>query len=140
MSTLSGAAAVNSLLSSNGSSSSTANSKQLGQGDFLKLLLAQIQNQNPLDPINGSDFTAQLAQFSQLETLQQLNTAFTEQMKLQELTQGANLIGRKVTYTKSGSTTPLQGTVGAVNVVDGGVQLQIGADSVPLGQIQSITA
>jgi len=45
----------------------------LGQDAFLKMLVAQLQNQDPLNPMEGSDFSAQLAQFSQLEQLISLN-------------------------------------------------------------------
>ena len=45
----------------------------LGQDAFLKMLVAQLQNQDPLNPMDGTDFSAQLAQFSQLEQLINLN-------------------------------------------------------------------
>jgi len=48
-------------------------SDALGQDAFLKMLVAQLQNQDPLNPMDGTDFSAQLAQFSQLEQLINLN-------------------------------------------------------------------
>jgi flagellar basal-body rod modification protein FlgD len=45
----------------------TTGSKELGQGDFLKLLVTQLKHQDPLNPTNNTEFVAQLAQFSQLE-------------------------------------------------------------------------
>ena len=47
----------------------------LGTDAFLKMLVAQLQNQDPLNPMDGTDFSAQLAQFSQLEQLMNLNTS-----------------------------------------------------------------
>jgi len=51
---------------------STAADK-LGKDDFLKILMAQIQNQDPMNPMQGTEFTAQLAQFSSLEQLFNVN-------------------------------------------------------------------
>lgn len=50
-------------------------SDALGQDAFLKMLVAQLQNQDPLNPMDGTDFSAQLAQFSQLEQLINLNSS-----------------------------------------------------------------
>jgi len=54
-------------------SSTTDISNQMGKDDFLKILVAQLQAQNPLDPQDPTEFTAQLAQFSSLEQLMNLN-------------------------------------------------------------------
>lgn len=72
---LSGSDATSSSASS-GSSSSSGSSKrndQLGQTEFMSLLVAQLQNQDPLNPMDSADFSAQLAQFSSLEQLTQIN-------------------------------------------------------------------
>ena len=52
----------------------TSSTKTLGQSDFLSLLVAQLKNQDPLNPSDPTQFTAQLAQFSQLEQLFNLNS------------------------------------------------------------------
>jgi flagellar basal-body rod modification protein FlgD len=44
--------------------------------DYMKLLVAQLQNQNPLEPLDNKDMTAQLAQFSQLQQLETMNSSF----------------------------------------------------------------
>lgn len=46
----------------------------LGQDDFVKLLVTQMQNQDPMDPMDGKDLAAQLAQFSSVEQLMNINT------------------------------------------------------------------
>lgn len=50
----------------------------LGKDAFLKLLIAQLRNQNPLNPVQGADFIAQTAQFSSLEQLQQINQSLAQ--------------------------------------------------------------
>ncbi|MCC7176127.1 MAG: hypothetical protein IT159_13125 [Bryobacterales bacterium] len=59
-----------------------AGGRVIGKDDFLKLLVAQIRNQNPLNPADGVEFLTQLAQFSQLEQLINIRT------RLEELTAG----------------------------------------------------
>ncbi len=56
----------------------TTSKSTLGKDDFLKLLTEQLQNQDPLNPMSGSDFAAQLAQFSTVEQLTNMNTLLTE--------------------------------------------------------------
>jgi len=71
----------------------------LGKDDFFKMLLAQIQNQDPLNPMEGTDFATQLAQFSSLERLGDIN-AQLETLNLYQASvnnaQSLNLIGREV--------------------------------------------
>jgi len=74
----------------------------LGKDDFFKMLLAQIQNQDPLNPMDGTDFATQLAQFSSLERLGDIN-AQMETMNLYQSSinnaQSLNLIGKEVMAT-----------------------------------------
>lgn len=58
-------------------------SQSMGRDDFLKLLVSQLKNQDPLNPMDGKDMAAQLAQFSSVEQLVNLNSAFTEQKEVQ---------------------------------------------------------
>jgi flagellar basal-body rod modification protein FlgD len=71
----------------------------MGKDDFLKMLIAQLKNQDPLNPLDGSNFAAQLAQFSSLEQLQNMNTQLGSLgSSLSSLTNGqlVNLIGNEV--------------------------------------------
>src|SRR5438128_316492 len=109
-----------------GSKGATTGGAAPGQADFLKLLMAQMKNQDPMSPMQGTEFTTQLAQFSSLQGIQQLNTNFANLLLLQGLTQGTNLIGKTVTYTQPNATQPRQGVVQSVSVAGGNVQLVIG--------------
>jgi flagellar basal-body rod modification protein FlgD len=63
--------------------------KAMGQDDFLKLLVTQLQHQDPLNPIENQDFIAQTAQFSQLEQLSKLVSLMERSVDLQETAQGS---------------------------------------------------
>ncbi len=72
----------------------------MGKDDFLKMMIAQLQNQDPLNPLDGTDFTAQLAQFSSLEQLYNLNTQLeTANLYQSSLNnaQAVSLVGKEVT-------------------------------------------
>lgn len=88
-------------------STSTSASKTadiMGKEDFLTLLVAQLQNQDPLNPDDPTEFTAQLAQFSSLEQLYNLNESMagltTAQANSQKLS-ALSLIGKEVSYNGS---------------------------------------
>ena len=132
---MSSIASIASLSSPRTSSASSAGpSKQTL--DFMKLLMAQMRNQNPMDPQTGTEFMGQIAQFTQVEGINKLNQGFNEMILLQGLSQGSNLIGKTVVYDKNG--TSARGTVASVQVNDGKVQLTIGGAAVNLSQVRSV--
>ena len=78
---------------------SKTGSDTLGKDAFLQLLVTQMQNQNPLDPQDNSEFVAQLAQFSSLEGITNLNdsvTSITNAMASSQALQASSLVGRSV--------------------------------------------
>ena len=92
----------------------SANKSNLGKDDFLKLMIAQLKNQDPMNPMDGTAYSAQLAQFSSLEQLTNLNNNMTQSMETNTtLTQSINntmvatLIGKDVRV--SGSNLTLAG-------------------------------
>lgn len=81
-------------------------SSSLGKDAFLQLLVTQMQNQNPLDPQDNTQFVAQLAQFSSLETMQNLSDsvdAIGGMYQASQALQASNLVGQTV-LVDSGST------------------------------------
>lgn len=68
---------------------------------FLRLLTTQMQNQDPLDPIKSSEYTSQLAQYSQIEQTVQQGSTLKEilaRLSTQDLTQASGMIGREVVF------------------------------------------
>ena len=83
----------------------------MGKDEFFKMLIAQLQNQDPLNPMDGTDFTAQLAQFSSLEQLTNVNSnleAVTAYQKLMSGVQAVSLIGKEI--TAEGNTVKASGS------------------------------
>ena len=77
----------------------TGPSDQVGRDDFLRMLIAQLENQDPLDPQDATEFTAQLATFSSLDQLVSMRTsidALTSAAALTDGVQAASLVGREV--------------------------------------------
>lgn len=80
----------------------------LGQEQFLKLLIEQLKNQDPLKPMDSTDFTAQLAQFSSLEQLFNVNKNLAAMQDYSATTNrlsALDMIGKKVTFTGSGTVS-----------------------------------
>ncbi len=79
--------------------SAPAGGDELGKNAFLELMVAQFNNQNPLDPTKNEDFIAQLAQFSSLEGIQNLNASVADMaaaMRSNSTLHAASLVGRSV--------------------------------------------
>ena len=91
----------------------------LGKDDFLKLLVAQLKSQNPLNPLDNTQFVAQTAQFSSLEALQNIQKSVDTMAGTSgtsSLVSGTALLGRTVTasaasFTYAGATTTLPFTL-----------------------------
>ena len=101
---------ISSILANTGTSTAAAETDTLGKDDFLKMLVAQLQNQDPLDPLDGTDFTAQLAQFSSLEQLGNMNSQLEVIGLFQSSinnSQSVRLIGQEI--TASGSNINVEG-------------------------------
>ena len=94
--------------SSTGTSSNTSGipGSNLGKQDFLKLLMAQLQNQDPLKPMDDSQMIAQMAQFSALESMQNLTSVIQQSSNMQTVIQAGALIGKYIQAVDvDGSTT-----------------------------------
>lgn len=97
---------------------------------FLRLLIAQLRHQDPLNPMEGTEYTSQLAQFSSVEQSIQTNQKLDSLMASFYLSQADSVIGRTLTSADG----KVSGTVEAVNILSSGsvARLQDGT-LVPLG-------
>lgn len=108
-------------------------SSELGKDEFLKLLLTQLQYQDPLNPMEDKDFIAQMAQFTSLEQMKNLNSSM-------QMTQASNMIGSKVFWTDSSTAKEMSGVVSSVRVVSGEPTLVVGNTSIELSKITGVEA
>jgi flagellar basal-body rod modification protein FlgD len=111
----------------------------MGKDDFLKLLVGQLQHQDPANPTGDSDFIGQMAQFSMLEQLGNLATATHELSDRTGALQSVGLIGRTATYLDADGN-PVTGTVDAVDLAGGTPTLTIagiaGIDPTRVSQVR----
>ena len=75
---------------------------ELDKDAFLQLLVAQLKHQDPMKPMDDTAFIAEMAQFSSLEQMQNLNKLLEKQMGFQALTQASSMIGKHVTLQEPG--------------------------------------
>ena len=112
--------------------SSLQSSSQI-QMDYMKLLITQLQNQNPLEPMDNQEMASQLAQFSSLNQLESLNTNtsnvndsinsnFANILSITNRTYANSLIGKEITFLTEAGTDSFKETFGTVTGV------QIGGD------------
>ncbi len=113
----------------------TKDKDSLNKDAFLNLLVTQMQHQDPLEPTKNEDFLAQMAQFSALEQMKNLNTGFRMQ-------QGNDLIGKviigKVENKEKGGMDYISGAVEATKLKNGEVYLLVDDKEVELAKVEGV--
>lgn len=108
---------------------------QLGKDDFLKLLVTQLQYQDPLQPMDNTEFIAQTAQFTALEQMQNLNQTMTN-------AQAFGTIGKGVFMNtkdeQTGQYEMIYGIVQSVEIINGKPYLNLGDKSAPYEDITKV--
>lgn len=90
----------------------------LGKDEFLKLLVVQLENQDPTEPVDDKEFIAQLAQFSSLEQMTQMNTALLKLMANYKTDLSYSLLGKQVEVLDRGTGEKVGGVVTDVTFND----------------------
>ena len=96
----------------------TQGNQNMGKDDFLKLMIAQLRYQNPMEPSKDLDFIAQTAQFSSLEQMTNLNTKVIELISSNKQLYANTMIGRQITWTDEDDSIK-SGIVSKVELNDG---------------------
>jgi flagellar basal-body rod modification protein FlgD len=108
----------------------------------MRLLVTQLQNQNPLEPLDNNEMASQLAQFSQLQQLESMNSSFAKVLAATERTYANSLIGREVSFisqTDTGTADIASGIVEQViNTVDDEIMLVASDQTVALQDVISV--
>lgn len=116
---------------------STDANSELGQDAFLKLLVAQLKYQDPLNPADGAEFLAQTAQFTMVEKLADLEVQGQSTVTSQQQMQAAQLVGRQVTYVDSTGNL-VEGVVESAEYTPDGQSLTIGGQAVELDNVTKV--
>ena len=124
-------------------------SPELGQQDFLKLMVEHMRNQNPLEPQDNSEFFNQVAQFQQLDAMTAISMAITTLVEISGLANSSALIGRHVTAEVPQGVDPetgfprgnktVSGIVERVTFDENGSVLLVNGLSVPAAAVVEIT-
>jgi flagellar basal-body rod modification protein FlgD len=125
-----------------GATAANLETSGIGMQDFMKIMLTQLTFQDPLKPMDTQEFMAQMAQFTSLEQMQQLNDKMSALLTTQASLQSVGLIGRAVdistdagTITGQVSALSLAGDTPLINVTTAsGTVLQ----GVSLSQVQAV--
>lgn len=117
--------------SSSNNSSTTKTSQDLGKDDFLNLLVTQLKYQDPLSPMEDKEFISQMAQFTSLEQMKNMNNSV-------QITQATSFIGKQVTWADS-QGNEVKGVVKSVKIVNGEARVIVGNETLELKQILSVS-
>ncbi|WP_411346111.1 flagellar hook assembly protein FlgD [Paenibacillus sp. WLX1005] len=133
---------------SNVKTAASTSKTELGKEQFLTILVAQLKNQDPLSPMDNSQFVAQMAQFSSLEQLMNINEKMdTVQTSMDTSLGGASqLIGKKITWlnestdstTGATSSTYETGTVDSIILKNKVLYAQVGENAIPLSLVTKV--
>lgn len=122
----------NQIMSSTSKTSNTKKSNTLNMENFLSLLVAEMQNQDPLEPTSNSDYMAQMATFSQVEATSEMNERVLSQT-------ASNLIGKAVIVkTDTNSTGYAGGIVNGWQEIDGIVYLGINGNLYDINDVEQV--
>lgn len=108
----------------------------LNRDAFMHLLVTQMQYQDPMKPMDDTQFIAQLAQFSSLEQMQQVNHNLQLLAQMNAASQASSLIGKQITANSDGGA--VSGRVDAVSLEDGQLTLVVGSTRINLGDVSRI--
>src|SRR3954464_5576332 len=121
-------------LAANAANAANAKKTNLNQEDFLTLMITQLKNQDPFKPMDPAQYVGQLAQFSQVSGLTDMNkniTALTSSLRGNQVLDGASLIGRTVVapgdqiYLSAANGAEARGATGVIDVPAGATAVQL---------------
>lgn len=106
--------------------------------DFMKMLITQLQNQDPTEPIGNAELLGQLATMQGLQSNIELKEALTTFSTNQQLTSAAGFIGKSIAGADANGD-PVSGVADRAFLADGEVYLGIGSQQVPLDGVSSVS-
>ena len=120
----------------------------LGQKDFMTLMIAQMRNQNPMEPQDNTQFIAQLATFQTLTAMEEMTVALKALAQVSELASASSLVGRTVSASVPQSADPetgmprpneeVSGTVDRVTFGAEGATVHVGNRAIPADLVSEV--
>lgn len=127
--------------SSSSGAASTSNAADpfasLNLNDFIQMMITELQNQDPSDPMDSSEMLQEITQMGQISTAEQLDTTLTGMETGQNLSNASAMIGMQVEGTDAGGNS-VNGTVSSVTISNGAPSLNVGSSTLTLDQITNI--
>ena len=116
--------------------------KELDKDAFFKLLITQLQNQDPLKPMEDKEFIAQMAQFSSLEQMNNMNQNLKQMIDVQKVNQNSSLIGKTVEreFVEDDETNLIKGEVEKISFEDGKTFAHLNNENNDIINVDNITA
>ena len=132
-------AAANSSTAAAASGSTTANTgfNSLTTADFMQMLIAELENQDPTQPMSNSDLLTQLSTMAQLQSTQDLDNALQTNTNNQQLQIASSFIGQNITGTDS-NKNPVNGVAQQAVLQNGAAFVRVGTTLVPLANITAV--
>lgn len=122
------------------SSASAASNLKLNTGDFLNMMMTQLENQDPLNPTNSDQLMSQMSAIGQMESSSNLDTTLSTLGTQTQIGSASSLMGKMVQGIDLNENN-VSGVVTAVQVAGSSVNLQLDSgDTVSLSNISSITS
>ena len=115
-------------------------SSQVATVDYLQLLTVQLQNQDPIDPVDQEGLINDLTQFSMLEGVEDLNASFGDMLRLQEITQGVELVGKNIQYEDSTTGEIKSGVVDELFTAQDNINLMVDGEAVSIASVVGVAA
>ncbi|MGH7140933.1 MAG: flagellar hook capping FlgD N-terminal domain-containing protein, partial [Pirellulales bacterium] len=106
--------------------------------DFLKMLITQLQNQDPMNPTSSDQILQQISEIDNIEATTNLSSSLTSVAADQGFQAASGLIGMQVQGV-DGSGNPVSGTVDSASFANGAASLNVGNQTMPLSGISSIS-
>lgn len=122
-----------------GATPTAPESDALGRDTFLKLMVAQLRNQDPMNPQDSAEFLAQTAQFTSLEKLEQVALQSSQALAAQLAFGASTLAGKTVTYLGADGAEAT-GAVETVRFGPAGPVLVVDDQDVPMSSVVSVAA
>ncbi len=119
------------------SSASTNSFQSLTSQDFLNMMVAELQNQDPTNPTDSSQILQEVSQIDAIQSNTQLTTTLQGVQLGQSIATASALIGMSVAGTDANGNA-VSGTVSSASINNGAAQLQIGSSSIPLSNVTQV--